>query len=100
MKNCWLKIFEVCVAGALAVAAQAAETTTRVGLSDLSDSAQKTIRDHVGNGKVQEIDKIVHDGDVTYEAILKKGNRERTITVGEDGQLLDIEVFLNETPGP
>src|SRR5262245_38911594 len=76
---------------------RATETTTRVTLSELPAAAQKTVHSQLGKGKVGEIDKVVENGEVTYEVVLKKA-KERTITVAEDGQLLDMEVFLNETP--
>jgi uncharacterized membrane protein YkoI len=88
------------IAGALIAGVtliHAAETTIRVTLSELPAAAQKTVHSQLGKGKVGEIDKVAEDGEVTYEVVLKKG-RERTITVAEDGQLLDMEVFLNETP--
>lgn len=76
----------------------AAETTTRVSMSDLPAAAQKTVHNHLGKGKVGEIDKVVEQGEVTYEVELKKGGKDRTITVAEDGELLELEIFLNETP--
>lgn len=75
----------------------AVETATKVTLAELPAAARKTIHAQLGKGKVGEIDKIAENGEVTYEVVLKKA-RERTITVAEDGQLLDMEVFLNETP--
>lgn len=78
----------------------AAEQRTPVKIDDLPPKVQQTINEHVGKGKLQEIEKVVEDDEVTYEVDMRKNNRPRSFTVGDDGELLEMEVFLRETPGP
>lgn len=69
-------------------------------MADLPDPVRQTIWAEAGKGRVLSISKEVDDGEVTYEAEIRKANKERSLTVDETGQLLDIEVFLNEVPAP
>jgi hypothetical protein len=80
--------------------AAGAEQTGIVRLADLPPAVQTAIQGHVGKGKLQEIEKVVDGDEITYEVRMRKNNRERGFTVGEDGALVEMEVFLRETPEP
>ena len=72
----------------------------QVFLEELPRPAQDAIRKQVGNGTLGDLSKITEDGDVSYEAQMTKAGRTRGFTVDQDGDLLDIQVFLGETPAP
>ena len=76
----------------------------RIQWTDVPPAVQKTIIDHAGGGKIEEIEKetkiqkvrILHfDGSKTvtvYEAEVEKPNgKEIEIKVGEDGKLIKIK---------
>ena len=67
-------------------------------LERLPASVQKTIRAEVADGKLRAIDEDNEDGHVSYDIEMVRQGRTRGFTVGEDGSLLDTEVFLNELP--
>lgn len=79
---------------------RAAEQRTAVKLADLPAKVQNAIHQHVGKGKLQDIEKVVQDEEVTFEVDMRKNNRARSFTLGEDGELLEMEVFFRETPEP
>ena len=76
----------------------------RIQWTDVPPAVQKTIIDHAGGGKIEEIEKetkiqkvrVLHfDGSKTvtvYEAEVEKPNgKEIEIRVGEDGKLIKIK---------
>ncbi len=84
----------------MATSAYSAGQTTTVQLADLPPAAQKTVHAHLGKGHLTGIEKNVEQGKVTYDVEMKKGNRDRNFTVNDEGELLDVQVFLGETPPP
>lgn len=87
-------------AGVSPALAQAAAQSTVVKLTDVPDAVQKTIQKQVAKGKLNQIEKFTEDGVTTFEVEMHKGGRPHTFTVSEYGDLLNIEVFLGETPVP
>jgi hypothetical protein len=76
----------------------AAEVRSVVAFSALPSAVQTTIRKQASNGTPGEIERVEEDGEVSYETAITTGGRERDIAVGENGNLLSIEVALTETP--
>lgn len=68
----------------------------KIQWSDVPASVQKTITDHVGNGKIEEIEKETETKDgktvTVYEAEVRKPNGKKfEIEVGEDGELIKLK---------
>lgn len=63
----------------------------------------RTIRDHLGKGRLDEVKTFSKDGRVLYHAEIElPGNRERMLHVGDDGTLLKLieAIRLRELPRP
>ncbi|HWH72554.1 MAG TPA: hypothetical protein VNT26_24545, partial [Candidatus Sulfotelmatobacter sp.] len=82
------------MAGALAEEAQPTK------LAELPLAAQKTILAQAAAGQLGEISKSTEDGEVIYEAEMTRQGKTRSFTVNGEGELLEVEVFLPETPRP
>jgi len=67
-------------------------------LERLPAPVQKTIRAQVADGRLRGIDEDNEEGRVSYDIEMVRQGRVRGFTVGEDGSLLDEEVFLGELP--
>ncbi|MGH8684277.1 MAG: hypothetical protein ACREUM_02895 [Nitrosospira sp.] len=68
----------------------------KVEWSQVPAAVQKTITEHSGGGKIEEIKKETKDKDnkpvTVYEAKVKKpGGKKFEIEVGEDGKLIKID---------
>lgn len=70
--------------------------------SDLPEPAQKTIQQHIGNGRIVRATKNSEDGDVYYAVELNTGGKLRTLNIAEDGELYSAEenLTLAQTPAP
>ena len=93
MKTKLLVTVVIPVAMMLAASAFADE---KIQWSDVPASVQKTITDHVGNGKIEEIEKETETKDgktvTVYEAEVRKpGGKKFEIEVGEDGELIKLK---------
>ena len=67
-------------------------------LRETPEAVQKTVRAEVGGGKLLEIEKNTEEGKLVYDVKMDKDGRTRNFTVGDGGDLLSMEVFLNEAP--
>jgi hypothetical protein len=73
--------------------------SVEVALGETPLAVQKTVRNQVGQGTLESIDKSFEDGKVSYEFEWKtKDGAEKAATVLEDGKLDSIQVELAETP--
>ncbi len=82
----------------LTVSADGSSFSLEIDLKEAPAAVQKSIREHVGNGKIEEVDRTNDDGEITYEVDFTKGGSERSLTVDADGKLLEMVVTLDETP--
>ena len=84
----------------LSVAEDGKWFTLDLPLSDAPGPVQKTIRSHLGKGKLEEVSKVDDDGDVYYEAEINLNGKVVTLTIGPRGRLLseEHEVTLKELP--
>lgn len=57
---------------------------------------QKTIDAQVAGGKLEYVDKMTEDGEVVYDAEMTRDGKTRQFSVGESGELLNLQVFLPE----
>lgn len=57
----------------------------------------EAIARQVGKGTIEYISKVFDD-EVTFEVDMTAGGRERTFTVDKQGTLLEMQVFISETP--
>jgi uncharacterized membrane protein YkoI len=72
--------------------------SVEVFMAELPPAVQQTIRKQVGGGSLEEINKSTEDDEVSYDVEMTAGGKSRGFTVGSKGELLDVEVFLNELP--
>jgi uncharacterized membrane protein YkoI len=70
----------------------------QVFMREVPESVRKTIRAQVGEAKLGDIDKTFEEGRFTYDVEMTRNGVERSFTVGADGKLLDLQVFITETP--
>jgi uncharacterized membrane protein YkoI len=67
-------------------------------LKHLPAAVQQTIRAQLEDGKLSAIEKNDDNGDTSYDVEMVSHGKTRSFTVGSDGELLDVEVFLEELP--
>ena len=70
----------------------------KVSLKETPPAVQETVQTQIGKGRLLEIEKTTEDGALVYEIKMEKDGRSRNFTVNGDGGLLEMEVFLDETP--
>lgn len=88
------------LSGVSSVYSQAEDQTNVVKMAEVSEAAKKTIREEVGKGRLGKIEKVNEDGIIVYNVEMRKGGRPRSFSVNDTGDLLDMEVFIGETPIP
>ena len=89
--------FALCLA--MSAAGLAVAETHQVTASQLPPAVLKAIQSQSGGKQPGRIERDDADGEVSYDVVFPTDNgKERTITVGEDGALLSVEVSLAETP--
>lgn len=59
---------------------------------------QKAIQSQLRGAKLQSIEQISEDGEVSYQAVIMRAGEERDLIVAADGTILSIELGLSETP--
>lgn len=93
--KCILMVSFVWLTALISLAADGRQT---VSLSSLPAPVQKTIRTQAGDGKIGDIERLEEEGEVYFDTTVNKAGTERSMSVGEDGTLLSVEVALSETP--
>ena len=59
---------------------------------------QNAIRTQLGDGQLRAINQDENDGGIVYDVEMVRNGRTRSFSVGAEGELLDVEVFLAELP--
>lgn len=59
-----------------------------VNLSDAPDAVQKQIKTFAGAGKVLSVSKVFEDGEISYDAEVQDGEKEKAISVSPDGKVI------------
>jgi hypothetical protein len=68
-------------------------------LKPLPPEVRQTILQHLGDGKIDRIAKTTgDDGQTSYAVMIDRHGKMRGFTVASDGKLIEMEVFLGETP--
>ncbi len=70
----------------------------QVFLPETPRPVQQAIRAQVGKQKLGDIFKYTEDGETTYEVEMGKAERTRSFTLSQEGKLLEMEMFIEETP--
>jgi uncharacterized membrane protein YkoI len=70
----------------------------QVFMRELPEPARKTIREQSAKGELMQVDRVLEDGKVNFEATMKLNGRESTFTVSQDGKLIAVELQWAETP--
>lgn len=68
------------------------ESEREVTLADVPEAARKVILEEAGENAILEIDEIVVDGRVLYDAEWRVGDQEIEITVTSDGEIVGREI--------
>jgi uncharacterized membrane protein YkoI len=84
----------------LTIGTNAVLSRIEVGLNDTPATVRKTILAQLRGWKLGDIDKVIEEGEVTYEVDAKKGRGIREFTVGANGKLLSETVDLADIPEP
>ena len=70
-----------------------------IAFEKLSAPVQKTIRGEIGHAKIDQINKVVEDGEISYDIEAKKQNgKVLELSVDMDGDLISMEVAFNQLP--
>lgn len=70
-----------------------------IAFEKLSAPVQKTIRGEIGHAKINQITKVVEDGEISYDIEAKKQNgKVLELSVDMDGDLISMEVAFNQLP--
>ena len=82
---------------ASAQARRGPERTERL-LSRQPVPVQNAIRAQLGDGQLRAINQDENDGEVVYDVEMVRNGKTRNFSVGAEGELLDVEVFMEELP--
>lgn len=94
MRKAWLAGATAAVVAAVVVGAWAAEK--RVKLDELPAAVKATILKEAGTSRVDEVNEVTCDKQVTYEAEFKAGGKEVEVKVAPDGRLLKREAEADD----
>ena len=75
------------------------ENETEIALEDAPADVQDAIRKLVGDGTIDEIERVIEDGVTTYEVEYDKGAGEREAEFAADGEVLRDEVEGDDDDG-
>jgi hypothetical protein len=67
-------------------------------LEDMPDGVRKTIQTNIGSGKLEDVYHMFEEDGNSYYAEYMRDGKERDLSVGEDGKLQSMEVFISEIP--
>jgi uncharacterized membrane protein YkoI len=94
-------LLSVCVCAATAFALSGFAETREVPADQVPAVVWKTIQTATAGIKPGKIERVDEDGEVTFEATFtSKNGGERALSVGQDGQLLSLEVTLADLAAP
>jgi uncharacterized membrane protein YkoI len=71
-----------------------------VFLSETPAAVQKVIQQQQGPGKLEGIDRTTDHGRIHYEASIVRDGKPRDFTVSHEGELIELQMYLEELPGP
>jgi uncharacterized membrane protein YkoI len=65
-------------------------------LEDTPEAVRKTIQTSVGSGKLENVYHMFEEEETSYYVEFMRDGKERDLSVGEDGKLQSMEVFMAE----
>jgi uncharacterized membrane protein YkoI len=71
-----------------------------VFLAETPAAVQKVIQQQQGPGKLEGIDRTTVKGRIQYEASVVRDRKPRDFTVSYEGELLELQMYLEELPEP
>ncbi|MCX7016592.1 MAG: PepSY-like domain-containing protein [Candidatus Sumerlaeota bacterium] len=74
-------------------------TEQKVELAKLPDAVQKTIKEHVGDAKIVELEADTESGKTVYDVEIEKGGKTEEFQVAADGKYLGAEQEEAEEKG-
>ena len=74
--------------------------TVQVALAEVPPVVRKTIEANLGKGKLGNIYRTTENGEVSFDAEVNLEEKQREMSVAENGKLESLQVFLAETPEP
>lgn len=69
-----------------------------VKLADCPALVQATIKEQVGKGKINLIEKVIKDGVTYYEAEITKDGKDLEVFIALDGKVMETKVATPEKP--
>jgi uncharacterized membrane protein YkoI len=94
----WSLAFIAALGGGGIRTSAVAQEGTPVNLSDLPALAQKTIQTHLSGGKIEEILRVSESCQVLFDVEWTINHQSRSLTVNEQGVLMEIDIPLNTAP--
>jgi uncharacterized membrane protein YkoI len=80
------------------LAPRAFAETHKIRLPQAPTAVKTTINETLKGGKLKELLRRVEDGETTFEATMTRGAVTREFVIAPDGELLSLEIGLEETP--
>ena len=80
------------------VASDGTLVNVQVFIQEIPGAVQKTIREQSAGGKLGDIYKTYDDDEFTFVAEFVKNAKSRSLTVGPDGKLQNLQIDLTEAP--
>jgi len=80
------------------VSAEGELLSMEVFLPETPAAVQKVIKQQMGTGELQGIDRTTDQGQVNYEVTVARDGKTRDFTVSQQGELIELQVFLEELP--
>jgi uncharacterized membrane protein YkoI len=83
----------------LMVASNGTLESAEIALDEAPPAVQTAIKSHTGVSKVNSIDKVFDEGEITYDVELGlAGGSTRSFSVNADGNILSMEIALTDVP--
>jgi uncharacterized membrane protein YkoI len=73
-------------------------TSAQLSLEETPPAVQRTIKAHLGNGKLGDIYRLLEDGEISYSVELTRDGKSADLSVAPDGKLQSEQVALEDTP--
>ena len=74
--------------------------TVQVALAEVPPVVRKTIEANLGKGKLGNVYRTTENGEVSFDAEVSFEEKQREMSIAENGKLESMQVFLAEAPEP
>ncbi len=72
--------------------------SVEVGLSEVPDAVQKTIKSLADGWELGGVDKNLDEPEISFDVEVTKDDKSKSFCVGEDGRILSMEIGLEDAP--